>query len=146
MKKAMSNNTAAAKRILKENGYTCVLYSDNAEYHSEKRGVQPLIEFLESGMDFRGFCAADKTVGLGAAHLYVLLGVRSLWASVMSRAAKTLLEKHNIDAFCENEVPYIINRAGDGICPIENAVTDISCSTQALSVIRETLKNLRDKK
>ncbi len=145
MKKTINYATEAAKLILKENGYTCVMYSDGAEYHSKERGVKPLLDFLESGIDFHGFCAADKTVGLGAAHLYVLLGVRSLWAGVMSRAAKALLESHRIESFCENEVPYIINREGNGLCPIEKAVTGISCPSQALGIIRNTLKNLRDK-
>ena len=132
-----------AKEILLRNGYTCVLYADGKEYHATQRGVKPLVDFLESGIDFHGFAVADKTVGLGAAHLYVLLGVHSVWAKVMSRAAKALLLQQGIEVSCENEVPFIINRKGDGICPIEAAVTGVADSKQALSVIQKTLKNLQ---
>lgn len=141
----MNINTKTAKDILLENGYTCVLCSDVAEYHSTLRGVKPLIEFLESGKDFNGFCAADKTVGAGAAHLYVLLGVKSVWANIISQAGKKVLEQNGIEMFCENIVPFIINRSGDGICPIETAVKDITCSKQALETIKETLKKLINK-
>ncbi len=139
----MNKDTILAKNILTENGYTCVLYADGKIYRSIQRGVKPLIEFLESGDDFRGFCAADKTVGAGAAHLYVLLGVTSVWANVMSEAGKNILEQNNISVFCEQLVPYIINRAGDGVCPIESAVRGIACSTQALTIIKQTLQKIQ---
>ena len=143
MEKTMDNATKTAKEILTQNGYTCVLYLDGTQYHATQRGVKPLVEFLESGRDFRGFCAADKTVGLGAAHLYVLLGVKSVWANVMSEAAKALLLQRGIAVFCEHEVPFIINRKGDGVCPVEAAVTGITCSQEALVVIIKTLNNLQ---
>lgn len=132
-----------AKEILIRNGYTCVLYSENAQYHATQRGVKPLVDFLQSGIDFGGFSAADKTVGLGAAHLYVLLGVKSVWANVMSQAAKALLQAHQIAVSCENEVPFIINRKGDGVCPVEAAVSGITCPQEALPAIVKTLENLQ---
>ena len=143
MEKTMNNATKTAKEILIQNGYTCVLYLDGIEHHATQRGVKPLVDFFQSGEDYRGFCAADKTVGLGAAHLYVLLGVKSVWAGVMSEAAKALLWQQHIDVFCEEEVPYIINRKGDGVCPVEAAVKGIVDSKQALDVIVKTLENLQ---
>lgn len=125
-----------------KNGYTCVLCRENEEFHSALRGVKPLIDFLESNTDFNGFSAADKTVGLGAAHLYLLLGVKSVWAKVISQGAKELLEKNGVEVSSEEEVPYIINRRGDGRCPIETAVGGISCPSEALRVIKETLSRL----
>ena len=138
----MNNNTLKAKNILLENGYTCVLCSDNEEYHSNLRGVKPLLDFLESDKDFSGFSAADKTVGAGAAHLSVLLGVKAVWVNIISTAGKKILSENNITVFCETEVPYIINRKGDGMCPIETAVKDITSSKKALEAIKQTLKKL----
>lgn len=125
-----------------KNGYTCVLCRENEEFHSALRGVRPLIDFLESNTDFNGFSAADKTVGLGAAHLYLLLGVKSVWAKVISQGAKEILEKNGVEVSFEEEVPYIINRRGDGRCPIETAVNGIACPSEALRVIKETLSHL----
>ena len=138
----MDNNTKTAKNILIKNGYTCVLYSDTEEFHSTLRGVKPLLDFLESGKDFSGFSAADKTVGAGAAHLYALLGVKEVWANIISDAGKKILSENNITVFCETEVPYIINRKGDGMCPIETAVKDITSSQEAFKTIKRTLENL----
>ena len=140
----MQKNTQIAKDILIKNGYTCVLVDGGEEHHSTLRGVKPLIDFLESGKSFEGFSAADKTVGLGAAHLYILLGVKSVWANVISTPAKALLEQNEICVFYETEVPFIINRAGDGRCPIETAVNGITDPARAYDVIIKTLENLKN--
>ncbi len=139
MEKLLEN----AKEILIKNQYTCVLVNEKEEYHSCARGVKPLLEFLECGKDFSGFYAADKTVGLGAAHLYILLGVKSVWAKVLSEPAHMLLDKNNISVFYETKAPFIINREGNGKCPIEKAVTGVECSKEALLVIKQTLEKLK---
>ena len=144
-KDGMPKKVLKAKDILTENGYTCVLLSGDEEYHSTERGVKPLIDFLGSDKDLGGFIAADKTVGLGAAHLYVLLGTSAVWAAVMSDAAYELLKRYNIDVYCDNKVPYIINRQGNGICPIEKATSGIEDPEEALKVIKKTLLDLNGK-
>lgn len=138
----MTNDLEKAVGLLKEHGYTCVLLREERIYSSRLRGVRPLLELLDSPKNLNGFFAADKTVGLGAAHLYLLLGVSGVWARVISQSAKALLEAHGVSVWYDTLVPYIINRAGDGRCPIEEAVADCRSSAQALEKIRDTLKNL----
>lgn len=138
----MNNHLETAKRLLTQHGYTCVLCGDNGEFHSHLRGVKPLMDFLESWHDFSDFYAADKTVGAGAAHLYVLLGVTAVWANVISEDGINILQQHGIDVFYEKSVPFIINRRGDGACPIETAVKGVADSQNALAVIKSTLKTL----
>lgn len=141
----MNKDIATARDILIENNYTCVLYSNGTQYNSKSRGVKPLIEFLETGNDFKNFCAADKTVGAGAAHLYVLLGIKLLWANIISEDAIKILQQNNISFFYEKSVPFIINRSKDGPCPIETAVKGITCSKQALEAIKKALQILINK-
>ena len=138
----MLSDIRRAEKILKSGGYTCVLLKGEAEYTSRERGVKPLLGFLESPCDFSGFSAADKTVGAGAAHLYVLLGVNSVCAGVLSENAKAVLEKNGIKVVFERLVPQIINRAGDGVCPIESAVSSAADPYEALVIIKETLHKL----
>ena len=125
-----------AKQILLEGGYTCVLCRGDTVYTATARGVKPLVDWLDSGLDLRGFSAADKVVGRATAFLYVLLGVRTVHALVMSTPAKEALEAGGIPAFCEQEVAGIINRRGDGPCPFEAAVLEITEPTAALEAIR----------
>lgn len=134
-----------AKNILINNNNTCVLVLGDAVYSSSERGVKPLLDFLDSKTNFKGFSAADKTIGAGAAHLYLLLGVKTVWAKVISQSALDILKSANIKAEYETLVPYIINRRGDGMCPIEKAVKDITNSDEALNAINATLEDLKIK-
>ena len=138
----MLGDTCRAQKILKDGGYTCVLLKGESRYTSRERGVKPLISLLYSGGDFSGFSAADKTVGAGAAYLYVLLGVTEVWAAVLSESAKKVLDDNGIKIYCESLVPEIINRAGDGVCPIELAVSAADTPKDALAIIEDTLRKL----
>ena len=131
-----------AKEILMEGGYTCVLCRDSEVYTATARGVRPLMDWMGSGMDLRGFSAADKVVGRATAFLYVLLGVTTVHALVMSTPAKEALESNGITALCDREVPGIINRSGDGPCPFEDAVLGITDPQDALAAIRKKQNEL----
>jgi len=130
------------------NSYNCIVYYEPpivAPFLGQgidSRIVEPLLDFLDSGHDFSGFSAADKTVGAGAAHLYVALGIKAVWANVISEIGIKILKENNIHVSFNECVPHIINRKGDGICPIENSVKDISSTDTAIEKIRKTLQNL----
>ena len=141
----MNNEVLKARQMLEEGNYTCVVLKDGEEYTSHERGVKPLLDLLDSGRSYVGAIAADKTVGAGAAHLYVLLGVGALWTNVVSESAKAILDAAGITLTFGECVPHIINRRGDGICPIELAVCDAKTSEEAYTLILTALERLRAK-
>lgn len=138
----MSSDLRRAVEILDKSRYTCVLCRGEQILTTEKRGVLPLVEWLEGGEDLKGFSAADKVVGKGAAFLYVMAGVKEVYASVMSEKAAALLSDYGIDGFCRQKVDRIRNRQGTGNCPMEEATKDIESPEKAWEVIRQTLKRL----
>lgn len=138
----MHNRIADARQKLFDGSYTCVVLSNDVEYTSYERGVKPLISLLETKRCLAGAVAADKTVGAGAAHLYVLLGIRALWANIISENAKKILKDNGIEVFYGECVPHIINRQGNGICPIENAVSETRDSNDAYRLILTALRKL----
>lgn len=141
----MNGEREAAKRRLTAEGFTCVLQHGGTVYVSRQRGVRPLLEWFQSGTDVRGFAAADKVVGKATAFLYVLLGVRSLYAAVISTSALSVLRAHGVDAAYGEEVPFIRNRKGDGMCPFEEAVLSVDDLSEALAVIRTTYAQMTKK-
>ena len=76
-----------AKQMLEEENCTCVLCKEAMVHKSHRRGVAPLLELLDEGADVIGASAADRVVGKATAFLYSLLGVRSVYAYVMSKPA-----------------------------------------------------------
>ncbi len=130
------------KALLAEENLTCVLSDGNRLIKSRERGVKPLIGFIESGKSFKGFTVADKVVGKAAALLYALMGVSSLYASVISEGALTVCKSFGISVEYGTLTQNIINRRGDGFCPMEQAVADISDPQTAFKTVKEKLKNL----
>jgi hypothetical protein len=131
-----------AQRILNEGGFTCVLCRGETVYTATARGVKPLMDWLEQGLDLRGFSAADKVVGRATAYLYCLLGVEAVFAGVMSQGAMDILRNHGIDATADKVAAYIINRRGDGRCPMELAVADITDPSDAPAAIKKMMTQL----
>ncbi len=139
----MKNNLEQAKNLLKSGNYTCVLSNGEDILTSFERGVKPLLGFLETKRDFSAYSAADKVVGRGAAFLYVLLGIKILYADVLSEGAKSVLEAHGTDISFGELTPVIRNRRGDGICPMEEATNGITEPSQALYAILKRLEELK---
>ena len=139
----MKKDTLKAKQILLQTDSTCVFLKGDVFCKSQKRGVEPLLEFLKSEKSFDGFCAADKVVGRGAAFLYVKLNVDEVYAEILSEGAKEVFEQNSISFFCDRLVPKIQNRTKTGFCPIETAVSEISLADEAIEVICKTLEKLK---
>lgn len=131
-----------AKQLLKDCGYKCVLAKGDVIRISEKRGVAPMMEFIDAGMDLNGFSAADKVVGKAVALLFVLAGISEVYAETISSHAIAVLEKHNIPFSFNTSVEHIINRFGDGLCPMEEATLDIDDPQKAYDAICAKLEEL----
>ena len=132
-----------ARSLLERGNYTCVLCRDGSTVTDNRRGVRPLLELLDSETDLHGYSAADKVVGKAAAFLYCLLGVRALYAGVISQPALSVLEDAGITVRYGTFVPAIRNRAGDGFCPMETAVWELSDPALAPDAVRNALRNMQ---
>lgn len=135
-----------ARKIFASGNYTCVLCRGEVTLTSTERGVLPLLDWLDGEKRMAGFSAADKVVGRAAAFLYVLLEAREVYADVMSEGAVDVLSKYGIPFGYGALAEKIINRRGDGFCPMEQAVTGIDSPGQALEAIREKRKLLQQGK
>lgn len=131
-----------AKELLEAENCTCVLYKDALLYKSQRRGVAPLLQLLDEGMDVTGAAAADRVVGKATAFLYCLLGVTQVHARVMSKPAAAVLAAAGIIYSWDQLVDGIQNRQNNGPCPMEHATRSCQTAEEALAAIRETLKKL----
>ncbi len=138
----MKADLTKAIDTLNGGSYTCVLCKDNTIYTSTERGVKPLIGWLDGNIDLKGFSAADKVVGKAAAFLYVLLGVKEVYARVMSEAAIRVFTENGIGFQYDESVKNIINRTKTGMCPMEETVKEISSPSEALTAVRSKLAQL----
>ncbi len=138
---AYSEALHALSGRLQREELTCILQQGERVLTSTQRGVAPLVAWLDAGE--AGCIAADKVVGRAAAFLYVLLGVRAVFAGVMSEGGRRVLTAHGIHAEYGALCDVIINRAGTGMCPMEEAVRSAVRPEEALVLIRRRQRELR---
>ena len=132
-----------AKELLEKGNYTCVICGEGKTLTATERGVKPLAQWLKEGADLKDCWAADKVVGKATAFLYCLLGVREVYAHVMSHPAAHVLEAHGIGCHAGTLVEGIINRKGTGPCPFEAAVMEIEDPREALTAIRNKMAQMQ---
>ena len=135
-----------ARALLTEGGYTVAVCGGGETRTDTRRGVAPLLNWLEEGVDFTGRAAADKVVGKAAAFLYLRLGVAAVYAGVMSAPAYDLLTAHGVDVTYGALTPAIRNRAGDGYCPMETVCLPLTDPMEAERAIRNRLAELTAQK
>ena len=135
------DSLAEAKRLLEEKNATCVILSQG-EHVFFDRGVRPLLSALEDGI-LKDALVCDKVIGKSAAMLLTLGGIAKLHAKVISTHARRYLDAHGVAYTFDTECPYIVNRAGDGMCPMEAAVLSTENDADGVAALREKLKQMR---
>lgn len=139
------NDLSRAKEILSGGGYTLVLVKGGETITSSSRGVAPLIELIDGGRSLEGFSAADLIVGRAAALLYAHLRVSFVYAKTLSLSAEEVLREHGIYFECGSKTETIINRKGDGPCPMEQAVKGVKSPYEAVIAIKNKIKEMTSK-
>ena len=79
-----------------------------------------------------------------AALLARLMGVRALYARVISQGAMEELNRAGIEAGCETMVEAVRNRAGTGLCPMEQLSRGVEDPEEMLAKAEEFLAGLAE--
>lgn len=139
----MEQTVASALRLLREGQAACVVLRDGELVRAETgRGVTPMIRLYEDGA-LQGAYVVDKIVGKAAAMLMTLGGVSGCYALTVSRAALDWFSGHGIPVEYEVCAEYIVNRTGDGICPMEQTVKELNDPSEALTALKQKIAELR---
>lgn len=126
-----------------EDGYTCVITREGQTlYASRENGIRPLLAIIRQGVDVSGGDASDRIVGKAAALLYARMGVARVRAMVMSRSGQAVLESRGIPAQYLTLTDAIVNRRGDGPCPMEQTVANLDDPDQAYLALEAKVREL----
>ena len=118
--------------------------SDGGTFQTTKRGISPLLDILETDPTFlQGAVCTDKIVGKAAAMLFVRCGVKSVHGEVMSEAGDAFLTAYRIPHTFDRLTPFIVNRRGDGMCPMEETVLSVDDPQTAETLLRQKVAQLK---
>ena len=132
-----------AKSLLISSASTIVVVSNGEVFTSQERGVKPLLHLLTEKKGFlKGASVADKVIGKAAALLMALGEIKEVHTLIISKPALQVFENHKIKYFYDKKVDRIVNRTGDGLCPMESLCLDIDDPQEALTRIIEKISNM----
>lgn len=124
-------------------GCSCVVACGDTLRLFYRKGVIDLYETLLGDREvLSGAFIADKVVGKGAAALMVAGGVSGVYADVISVPALELFESHGVAVDFGKCVDGIINRRGDGMCPVETLCKDCNDIDECVSRIGKFLSSI----
>ena len=123
-------------------GHSICLCLNGELITDDGRGISPMIKLAEQGVDLKGYSAADLIVGKAAAMLFTRAGVRAVYGRVMSSAALDYLKQRGILCEYDTLASQIINRRGDGSCPMEATVADIEDPNVGYLRLRQRLQEI----
>ncbi len=109
-----------AKSLLENN--TIALVKGEEIYVDTAKGIAPMMSLLAEGRDIADFSVADRVVGKAVAMLFVKGKVKEVYAEIISAVALEYLRRYRLEVRYGEVVDRIVNRRGDGLCPMESAV------------------------
>lgn len=136
------------KEIHLEEGITClVVKNDEVIYSANGRGVKPLINLYENEAEkLKDGYVIDKIIGKAAAIIIILGQAKKVYGEIMSESAYKLLISYHIEAEFGHLVDTIVNRQGDGMCPLERSVKDTTNLEEGYQNIKLTIVELMNQK
>lgn len=131
-----------AIKLLHDTEATFVYVGRDEVITSDLTGIKRLLALADENRNLSEGFAADRIVGKAAAMLMLLCGVQSIYADTLSKPAYDVFSAHGVKVLFRKLVPVIINRRGDGLCPMEKAVLDIDDPEKAYETLLATVRRM----
>lgn len=120
---------------------TCVVVRKGTVMCHHHRGVRPVVDFW-SREQLEGATVLDKVVGKASAAFLTAGGADHVHGRIMSRLAADVFEEYGISYSYGRLVDKISDRTGEGLCPMESAVSDTEDINEAVEIILEKMKKM----
>lgn len=133
----------SAVKAINEDKAACLIIKNGKVIKAlEGRGVSPIIQAGEIGI-LDGAVVVDKVVGKAAAMVMTNGKIKACHAVTVSRHALDWFNEKGVDVEYDNCVDYIVNRSGDGMCPMESTVLELTDDSDIIGVLKARLEQMR---
>ncbi len=101
-------------------------------------GISELLTAVETlGEQAHGASLADKIVGKAVALVAASANLRAVYSPLASESAQRVLARRQIELTAERFVPLILNKRGDGPCPMERLTLPLEEPQDAVRALQE---------
>ncbi len=135
------------KRLHSENLALSVVKDSEVIFESKNRGISGFLQALEKfGDRLKGASVADKVVGKAIALLCVYAGIKAVYASTLSKEARTVFERHKIPFEWDMLVEKILDANKVEACPFEKTAINISDPEEAYIKFKDLQRTLMQRR
>ena len=121
----MSVTKEEAIETLHKERCSCVVLNHDELTVCDGPGISDLLRLLNTEPQIlEGAFVADKVIGKAAAALLILGAVKEVYTDLISDAAVKLLSRTQVKLTFARQVPTILNRLKNDICPMEKLCAD----------------------
>lgn len=141
-------NTEILKEVMYSENLTCVVADEeDIIFKSAEKGIVPMLELLElyEKGAIRPVYQADKIIGKAAIIIAARIGIKDIYAGVLSQSAKEIADRKGVNVTCGQLVEMILNPAQTAEGPFEMALhmVDEDDFDRVLETVRKTLEKVR---
>lgn len=127
--------------LLDENT-TLALVKGDVIIRRKGKGVSSAVELINDSVDLNGFIAVDTVVGKALSILFLKLGIREVYALLISENAYTYLTSHGVKVTYKTITPSILNRDKSDLCPMEKLSLSVDDYDDGYKVIVERFNKM----
>ncbi len=132
------NDLELAKQTFESDGAAFVLVKNGRVLAQGTRdGIGELLAAVETlGVETHGASLADKIVGKAVAMVAASAHLRAIYSPLASQAAQFVLAARQIELTADRLVPLILNKRGDGPCPMERLTLPLEDPQDAVHALQ----------
>lgn len=134
-----------AKRRLKEKDLTLsIVKNGEMIFETASSGISGFLEAIEKFREkVNGSAVADKVVGKAIALLCVDAKIKAVYAIILSKKAREVLQKYAIQHEWERFVEKILAQSKTEICPFEKLADELGSPTEAYAKFKALQTKLK---
>jgi len=137
-----------AKKYLCRRNLTLVIMKEGETiFESTCRGISGFLEAIERHGDcLRGSSLADRIAGRAVALLSVYVDAKAIYATILSRRGKEILDRHLVYYEHARLVDSIMDSERTELCPFEKLVEKVLDPVEAYEKLKELYESLSRRK
>lgn len=103
-------------------------------------GIRPILETIEEmGEDIHGSIIGDRILGRASALLCRYAKAQGVYSPQGTKTGIALLIIGGVPYQVDELIPFIKNKAGDGLCPFEKMLKDVTSPKDTYKILKENI-------
>jgi len=137
------NDIELARETLANTDYSIVVIRYGKIISTKKgNGLKPILETIEElGDELKDTIVGDRILGKASALMLRYSNVKAAYSPQATKTAIALMIMGGIPCQVDKLIPFIQNRAKDGMCPFEKMLKEVDTPEEAHKILMEKVLN-----